>query len=102
MNIINQKSADEYALWFKCLSDGTRIRILNVIASATEPTTVGEIVKKIGKSQSTVSHHLQILADSRFVFMETDGVRTIVTVNKKCMIELPDAAAKIMARSGRA
>ena len=98
MNKINQKNADEYAQWFKCLGDGTRIRILNVIASATEPLTVGEIVSTIGKSQSTVSHHLQILADGKFVFLQSDGVRTIVSVNTKCMTELPNAAAEIMAR----
>lgn len=99
MNKINQKNANEYARWFRCLGDGTRIRILNLIASAAGPLTVGEIVEKIGKSQSTVSHHLQILAEGRFVFMEMDGVRTIVSVNTKCMTELPDAAAMIMARS---
>ena len=99
MNIINQKKADEYAQWFKCLGDGTRIRILNFIASTSEPLTVGEIVEKIGRSQSTVSHHLQILAEGRFVFMESDGVRTIVSANKKCMTELPDAATEIMAKS---
>lgn len=97
MDIINQENADEYAQWFKCLGDGTRIRILNFIASASEPLTVGEIVKKVGKSQSTVSHHLQLLADGRFVILETEGVRTIVSVNKKCMTALPKAAAVIMA-----
>lgn len=98
MKNISQKKADEFAKWFRCLGDGTRIKILNFIASAVEPLTVGEIVEKIGKSQSTVSHHLQILAEGRFVFMETDGVRTIVSANKKCMTELPNAAAMIMAR----
>ena len=88
--------ADEYARWFRCLSDGTRVRILNVVAAAGSPVTVGEIVDLIGKSQSTVSKHIQILAEEQFVFTSPDGVRTLVTVNESCMTELPNAAATIM------
>lgn len=95
---LSEAEADDYASWFRCLSDGTRIRILNLVASADGPITVGEIVEVIGKSQSTVSRHLRLLADDRFVFTEPDGVRTLVTVNQACMSALPDAAAAIMAR----
>lgn len=98
-NSLDQDLANEYANWFQALADGTRIRILNVIANADEPLTVGEIVVMVGKSQSTVSRHLQILADGEFVFTEPDGIRTFVRVNETCMIDLPDAAASIMARS---
>jgi len=94
--ILNSEEAHEYASWFRCLADGTRIRILNLVANAAEPITVGEIVDSIGKSQSTVSRHLQILADDRFVFTEPDGIRTLVRVNELCMTALPEAAAAIM------
>ncbi|MEL6985441.1 MAG: metalloregulator ArsR/SmtB family transcription factor [Actinomycetota bacterium] len=94
---ISAAEAEEYASWFRCLSDPTRVRILNHVAEAAEPVTVGEIVEAIGKSQSTVSRHLQVLADDRFVFTEADGVRTLVTVNRLCMVELPRAATAIMA-----
>ena len=99
MNDLTQTDADEFAQWFQCLADGTRLRILNFVAGATEPLTVGEIVDAIGKSQSTVSRHLAILAVDRFVFMETEGVRTLVTANPACMTALPDAVARIMRRS---
>lgn len=99
---MSQEVADEYAAWFRCLSDGTRIRILNYLARRAEPATVGEVVAAIGKSQSTVSKHLQILADDRFVFTEADGIRTRVRVNTACMTALPDAAAAIMATPDRA
>ena len=95
--LLGRDEADEYAGWFRCLADGTRIRILNVVASAPGPLTVGEIVDAVGKSQSTVSKHLQILADERFVFAEPDGIRTLVRVNTQCMTALPEAAAAIMA-----
>jgi len=99
MKHIDQATADEYAKWFRCLADGTRVRILNIVADADSPMTVGEIVELIGKSQSTVSRHLQILADERFVLTEAEGVRTLVRVNEACMIALPEAAAAIMARA---
>jgi DNA-binding transcriptional ArsR family regulator len=98
--MLDQTKADEYASWFSCLSDGTRVRILNVVANADHPMTVGEIVQIIGKSQSTVSRHLQILAEDRYVLTEPDGVRTLVRVNEACMVALPRAAAAIMAREG--
>lgn len=88
--------ADEYASWFRCLADGTRLLVLNTVATAPTPITVGEIVEAVGKSQSTVSRHLQVLADDGYVFLEPDGVRTLVRVNDTCMTALPEAAAHIM------
>lgn len=90
------QTADEYAVWFRCLSDGTRVQILNVVATAEEPLTVGQIVERVGKSQSTVSRHIRVLTDGCFVTCEADGVRTRVRVNELCMTELPRAAAEIM------
>lgn len=90
--------AHEYASWFRCLADGTRIRILSIVAAADRPITVGEIVAAVGKSQSTVSRHLQRLAADEFVFLTPDGVRTLVEVNRSCMTALPEAAAAIMGR----
>jgi DNA-binding transcriptional ArsR family regulator len=95
--LLDQTTADEYANWFRCLADGTRVRILNIVATEGRPMTVGEIVERIGKSQSTVSKHLQILAEDEFVLTEPDGVRTLVRVNDSCMTALPEAASAIMA-----
>lgn len=97
MKHLDESTAAEYARWFRCLSDGTRLRILNVLANASEPMTVGEVVDVIGKSQSTVSRHLQILAEERFVLSEPDGVRTLLRANEACMVGLPRAAEAIMA-----
>jgi len=96
MNPLSQQEADEYASWFRCLSDGTRVVILSIVASARLEMTVGEIVAATGKSQSTVSQHLQTLARERYVFTRQDGVRTLVRVNTACMTALPRAAAAIM------
>lgn len=100
MKHLTEAQADEYASWFRCLADGTRLRVLSFVAAADEPVTVGEIVDAVGKSQSTVSRHLQVLAEERFVFTEADGVRTLVRINDSCMVALPDAAAAVMGVSG--
>jgi DNA-binding transcriptional ArsR family regulator len=99
MKGLDQATADEYASWFRCLADGTRVRILSVVAAADHPMTVGEVVGEIGKSQSTVSRHLRILAEDGFVFLEPEGVRTLIRVNEACMTALPEAAAAIMRRA---
>ena len=96
MNLLSRAEAEEYASWFRCLSDASRVRILSFVAGADAPVTVGEIVEAIGKSQSTVSKHLSLLAEDRFVFCEPDGVSTLVRANDSCMTALPEAAATIM------
>lgn len=97
MKHLDQATADEYARWFRCLSDGTRLRVLHVVAASAEPMTVGDIVSQLDRSQSTISRHLAVLAEQEFVLMEADGVRTLVRANPSCMTALPIAAAAVMA-----
>jgi ArsR family transcriptional regulator len=91
-----ESQLEEWASWFKCLADPTRLKIFHFVAVQDEPTTVGAVVDAVGRSQSTVSRHLQVLAEDRFVFLEPDGVRTLVRANPTCMTELPDAASALM------
>ena len=93
---LSPDDADEYASWFRCLADGTRLLVLNAVAGADRAMTVGEIVDRVGVGQSTVSHHLRVLAAARFVHTQADGTRTLVTVNPDCLQALPEAAARIM------
>ena len=92
----------EWAGWFKCLADATRLRILHHVAGLDEPTSVGEIVEALSLTQSNVSHHLRVLAEQRFVLLEPHGVRTLVSANPLCMVELPEAAAAIMGHEAEA
>lgn len=97
MKTFDESTAEEYARWFQCLADPTRLRILHTLATARRALSVGEIVEQLDKSQSTVSKHLQLLTDARYVFCEPDGVRTLVRINTTCMTALPEVAAFIMA-----
>jgi len=93
---LSPEDAHEFASWFRCLADGTRLLVLNAVATSGRAMTVGEIVDRVGVSQSTVSHHLRTLAEERFVHMRADGTRTLVSVNADCLQALPDSAARIM------
>ena len=93
---LSSEDAHEYASWFRCLADGTRLLVLHAVATADRPMTVGEIVDRVGIGQSTVSHHLRTLAAERFVHTRADGTRTLVTVNRDCLQAFPEAAARIM------
>lgn len=86
-----------YAGWFKALSDPTRIQVLHVVATEGVEMTVGDIVKRLPVAQSTVSHHLKILADTRFVLLRREGTTSHYRVNRKCFDEFPNAAAAVMA-----
>lgn len=96
MNQVVENQFHEWAAWFKCLADPTRLRILHHVSGLDEPVTVGDIVNALDLTQSNVSHHLRVLAEQGFVLLETEGTRTKVSANPLCMVELPNAAAAIM------
>ncbi len=73
-----------------------RIRILNLLANNDEPVCVCEIVKHFAIQQSSISHHLKILRDCRFVLAERRGTFMYYRVNRKCLSEFPHAARVIM------
>lgn len=96
--LIDRTAAESYATWFKALSDPTRVQILNLLALATGPMSVGEIVDRMGVGQSTVSHHLKLLADVRFVLRERQGTSMLYSINVACVACFPSAADAVMGR----
>jgi DNA-binding transcriptional ArsR family regulator len=93
---VDRAWAEEWSACFRALGDPSRVMILHVLAMARRPMTVGEIVEAVDVGQSTVSHHLKILADARFVHVERRGTASWFRVNDRCMDELPSAAAAVM------
>ncbi|MEU4511844.1 metalloregulator ArsR/SmtB family transcription factor [Nonomuraea wenchangensis] len=91
-----REQAEEYASWFKALADATRIQIVSLLARRRTPMSVGEIVTASGVGQSTVSHHLKILADVRFVLMERHGTSSLYRINDTCVSRFPTAADVVM------
>ena len=87
-----------WATWFRALGDPSRIVILNLLATAGRAMTVGEIVNEVGLAQSTVSHHLKILGDVRFLLVERDGMTSWWRINERCLSCFPTAAELVMGR----
>ena len=95
-SLVSEAEAATYATWFKALADPTRIRILNLLARTPEPLCVCEIVERFDLGQPTISHHLRILRDARFVVAERRGTWAYYAVNRACLAEFPDAARHIL------
>jgi DNA-binding transcriptional ArsR family regulator len=93
---IDAEAAERYAAWFRALADPTRIQVLNLLAVQGRPMSVGEIVERASVGQSTVSHHLKILAEVRFVLPERQGTSTRYEVNRACLTLFPAAARAIL------
>ncbi len=98
---VDRASATVWAEWFRCLSDPSRILILNLLARAKKPMAVGEIVDQLDIGQSTVSHHLKVLADTCFVRVDREGTASYFNINERCLECFPSAAELIMGRLPR-
>lgn len=94
--ILPRERAEEYAEWFRTLSDATRVQMLAWMARQPGPVAVREVVDAFPVSQSTVSHHLAALARTCFVIAEKRGTSTYYAVNPRCLSALPHAADHIM------
>lgn len=90
-----------WAGWFRCLGDASRVLILNRLAVAQRPLSVGEIVEAVDIGQPTVSHHLKVLAEVGFVLVEQRANSRLYRVNENCLAMFPSAAEVVMGRLPR-
>jgi DNA-binding transcriptional ArsR family regulator len=96
--VLDRALATTYAGWFRALADPTRVQILNLLAESGDALTVGQIVEQVAVGQSTVSAHLKILTDARFVLAEPRGTARLYQVNQRCISCFPSAADVVMGR----
>jgi L-amino acid N-acyltransferase YncA/DNA-binding transcriptional ArsR family regulator len=87
--------AEDYAAWFRALADGTRVKIVSLLARAGRPMKVAEIVAAVQVGQSTVSQHLKVLAAVRFVLAERRGTARYYRINAACVTMFPTAAGLV-------
>jgi DNA-binding transcriptional ArsR family regulator len=93
---LDRATAAEFASWFKALADATRIQIVSLLARRGTPMSVGEIVAAVDVGQSTVSAHLKVLAEVRFVLADHRGTATYYRINDACVDCFPNAADIVM------
>lgn len=98
MDTVSRDDATTWATWFKALGDPTRILILNLLATEARPMSVAEIVDALDVGQSTVSHHLKILGDVRFLLVEREATSSWWRINDRCIDCFPTAAELVMGR----
>src|SRR5690348_9387015 len=94
----DRPTAAEFAVWFKALADPTRIQIVSLLARRGTPMNVGAIVTAVDVVQSTVSAHLKVLAEVRFLLSEQRGTATYYRINDACVDCFPTAADIVMGR----
>jgi DNA-binding transcriptional ArsR family regulator len=95
---LDRATAAEFASWFRALADPTRVQIVSLLARHGTPLNVGEIVAAVDVGQSTVSAHLKILAEVRFILAEPRGTSTYYRINEACVRCFPTAADLVMGK----
>lgn len=96
--LLDRATAEEYASWFRALADPSRVQIVEYLARQGKPLSVGELVAAVGLAQSTVSQHLKILTEVRFVLVESVGTARHYRINTNCIACFPSAADVVMGR----
>jgi len=70
---LDEDEAAATAELFKTLGDPGRVRIVNLLATSSEPVCACELYEPLGLSQPTVSHHLKKLTDAGLLEREQRG-----------------------------
>ncbi|MGI5175333.1 ArsR/SmtB family transcription factor [Dactylosporangium sp. CA-152071] len=96
--LLDRATAETYASWFRALADPSRVQIVEYLARQGRPMSVGDLVKAVGLAQSTVSQHLKILTEVRFVLVEAVGNARHYRINQACIGCFPSAADVVMGR----
>lgn len=96
--LLDRATAATYASWFRALADPSRVQIVEYLARQARPMSVGELVAAVGLAQSTVSQHLKILTEVRFVLVEAVGTARHYRINEACIACFPSAADVVMGR----
>lgn len=94
---LGKAEAEGYAEWFAVLADPTRVRLLHTLStSPAAAMRVGDLAAALGVSQSTCSHHVELLRKVGFVAVDKVGTSSMVSVNAACCTGLPHAADVVM------
>ena len=94
---LERADAEHYAEWFAVLADATRVRLLHTVStSAGGAMRIGDLAAALGISQSTCSHHVELLKRVGFVVVDKVGTASLVSVNAACCTGLPHAADVVM------
>ena len=87
---LSEEEAVATAEVFRALGDPARVRIVNLLATSSEPVCACELYEPLALSQPTVSHHLKKLVDVGLLEREQRGKWAYFSLKR-------DAVAKLAA-----
>jgi ArsR family transcriptional regulator, arsenate/arsenite/antimonite-responsive transcriptional repressor len=73
-SLLPESRTTELASLFKALADPTRVQMIHILRSASEPVCVCDFTAAVDLGQPTVSHHLKKLQDAGLVESRRQGV----------------------------
>src|SRR4029453_15768165 len=96
--MLDRQDAEDYASWFRCLADPTRIQILHLLASSDGPMTVGQIVQQVGVCQTPAPPPPKVPPQGGVPPRRPAGAPSRFQVNPRCLAAFPTAADVVMGR----
>jgi len=78
---------------FSALGDPARVRIVNLLATSSEPVCACELYEPLGLAQPTVSHHLKKLVEAGLLDREQRGKWAYFSVRRDAVEKLAVVAA---------
>ena len=93
----NSHQAGVLAELFSLLSDPTRVRILQRLQQ--RPHNVGELCRRLGVAQPTVSHHLRILRGGGLIVSRRAGKEVHYSLDDLSGRRAPKALERLLGRS---
>jgi DNA-binding transcriptional ArsR family regulator len=94
--VLPDKAINRVALYFRALSDPTRLRILNSLRSAER--SVGELAEIAQCSQANVSKHLRVLSDAGIISRTARGTSIFITIADPAIYDLCELVCDSVAR----
>jgi ArsR family transcriptional regulator, arsenate/arsenite/antimonite-responsive transcriptional repressor len=86
--VLSSEEVEATARLFKSLGDPARVRIVNLLATSSEPVCVCELTEPLGLSQPTVSHHLKKLTDAGLLTRQQRGVWAYFSIDAEAVAQL--------------
>jgi ArsR family transcriptional regulator, arsenate/arsenite/antimonite-responsive transcriptional repressor len=84
--------AEATAAVFRALGDPARVRIVNLLATTSEPVCICDLVEPLDLAQATVSHHMKKLVDAGLLEREQDGKWAYYSINPAAIDKLAAVA----------
>lgn len=92
---LSTEQIKKVSLFFKAISDPTRLKILLVLSRSEE--SVGKIAEKIEMEQSAVSHQLRLLRTNRLVKSRKSGKEVFYSLDDEHVVDILDQTIRHVA-----